>query len=230
MHKSMLIGLSILTISLPISLGACSSPSAGDDDTDTVGDDDTATGDDDTSSGDDDTNSGDDDTSSGDDDTSSGDDDTSSGDDDTSSSASNDTTDAIWAEIGGDAQGYRSYAQFPNATDPMDSASHNSVVEAYINDVVATAMNETWTGSLPDGALIVKESWSTWDDVGGTPAGITVMKKIDGFDPENANWYWVNFGGDGSVSASGKVDGCVSCHAIAADNDYVYLYDFSGGS
>ncbi|HEV7263578.1 MAG TPA: cytochrome P460 family protein [Falsiroseomonas sp.] len=53
----------------------------------------------------------------------------------------------------------------------------------------------------------------------------TVMFRREGYDPQNANWFWAKYNPDGSVDAAGKVDGCIGCHRNAAGGDYVYSYN-----
>jgi hypothetical protein len=63
------------------------------------------------------------------------------------------------------------------------------------------------------------------------------MKKIDGYDPENEDWFWVKYAPDGGVAegeggiplagrvAKGTSQGCIACHANAKGDDYVFAND-----
>lgn len=67
---------------------------------------------------------------------------------------------------------------------------------------------------------------------------ITIMyQREDGYDADNANWYWAKYQPDGSLAtnpngmelagrvAKGADQGCIACHQTAPGNDYIYTYD-----
>ena len=67
---------------------------------------------------------------------------------------------------------------------------------------------------------------------------VTVMfKREKGYDPENADWFWVKYQVDGSLHvneedvplagrvAKGKRQGCIACHKLAPGNDLVYNHN-----
>lgn len=67
-------------------------------------------------------------------------------------------------------------------------------------------------------------------------AAITIMVKREaGYDPDNQNWFWAKYETDGSISkndkdmalagrvAKGMDMGCIACHKVADDNDYVFI-------
>lgn len=119
----------------------------------------------------------------------------------------------LWAEI----DGYDGWAMPEGWTDtPVLSGGHSgSYVVAYYNSTLAA-----WdvTGDAPEGSIAVKESF---DDVEGTTlSGLTVMKKIAGYDADANDWFWASFAADGTVGSAGKVEMCSGCHASAAQ-DYV---------
>ena len=64
---------------------------------------------------------------------------------------------------------------------------------------------------------------------------VTVMfRRESGYDPDNANWFWVKFKPDGSLHtnpkgmqlagrvAKGMNAGCIACHQGAPGGDYVF--------
>ena len=63
------------------------------------------------------------------------------------------------------------------------------------------------------------------------------MKKVQGYDPENADWFWVKFGPKGDVMknpkdmylagrvAKGMPKGCIACHSDADGNDFLFIND-----
>ncbi len=120
----------------------------------------------------------------------------------------------LWAEI----DGYEEWALPEGWTEtPTLSDSHmGAYVVAYLNDTLAG-----WDGSdtAPDGSISVKQAYD--DDAGTTLTGLTVMKKIAGYDEATSDWFWASYSSDGAVGSAGKVEMCSDCHA-SAPADYVY--------
>lgn len=121
---------------------------------------------------------------------------------------------------------YVEWAQFPEADGIISSAlPHGPLARVHINGPVEAAL-DNFGGQLPDGSIIVKESFDENMDESGD--SITVMWKVAGFDPENNDWFWARFAFDGTIVAEGNVSGCVNCHGFPEPraNDFVYLHDF----
>tara|TARA_Y100000748_G_scaffold302716_1_gene305598 strand:+ start:1713 stop:2189 length:477 start_codon:yes stop_codon:yes gene_type:complete len=120
----------------------------------------------------------------------------------------------IWVEI----QGYETWDQNPEllGIQPGDSP-HGEYVQIWINDVAKEFFNaERDDDLLPDGSIIVKEGYS--DQNGSNMNKITIMKKINSFDPDNNDWFWANYNENGSLGGkSGKVSSCYSCHVSGKD-------------
>ena len=70
---------------------------------------------------------------------------------------------------------------------------------------------------MPNGAIIVKENY-TPDQVFEL---VTVMYRVQGYNPDNNDWFWAKVKVDGSVDAESQVRGCQSCHGQGKDNDFV---------
>ncbi len=96
------------------------------------------------------------------------------------------------------------------------SEPHGMLLTTRLNPTAFAALNSK-SGSMPDGAIIVKENY--------TPEGVfdatTLMYKREGYNPEHKDWFWAKVGADGAVQAEGKVAGCIACHSGGRDNDYV---------
>ncbi len=73
-------------------------------------------------------------------------------------------------------------------------------------------------GVFDNGAIIVKENYMP----DKTLDSVTVMYKVQGYNPKAGDWFWAKYKPDGTVEAAGKVKGCINCHSIKADNDWVY--------
>ena len=67
---------------------------------------------------------------------------------------------------------------------------------------------------------------------------VTVMfKREEGYDPDNADWFWVKYQADGGLHANaegvplagrvakGKRQGCIACHKLAPGKDLVYNHN-----
>ena len=67
---------------------------------------------------------------------------------------------------------------------------------------------------------------------------VTIMvKREDGYDPDNNNWFWVKYSAGGEILkndkgmalagrvAKGMNTGCIACHSGAEGNDYVFFND-----
>ena len=93
---------------------------------------------------------------------------------------------------------------------------HGALFTSYLNPIAFDALKDL-AGSIPNGGIIVKENY-TPDAVFDL---ITLMYKVDGFDPENNDWFWAKIGAAGDVQAEGKVAGCQACHGVGRENDFV---------
>lgn len=72
------------------------------------------------------------------------------------------------------------------------------------------------------GTIEVKESF----DADKKLKNVTVQYKVEGYNPEDGDWYWALYAPDGTVKKAGKISGCIGCHAGAKDNDYVMVHKF----
>lgn len=103
---------------------------------------------------------------------------------------------------------------------------HGALLRTFGNETAVSHTDE-----LPPGSIIVKENYKPNKEL----AAITVMKKVEEYDPENQNWFWVKYNPDGSVAEakgkklSGKVGSCIGCHGSAGGDDYVYTNDEEEG-
>jgi hypothetical protein len=94
---------------------------------------------------------------------------------------------------------------------------HGMLLTTYLNQAAVEALNNK-AGSMPDGAIIVKENYMP----DGTYDAMTVMYKVPGYNPDHNNWFFTKIGADGAVQAEGRVEGCQACHSAQRENDYIY--------
>ena len=125
---------------------------------------------------------------------------------------------SLWKRIKVDAP-YGDWAFWPGHEGAREGqAPHGPYHRIYVNaDLFAGLPSPARTA--PEGSIIVKENMNADRKV----TAITLMAKIKGFDPANGDWFWARYDPEGKPSASGKVNGCINCHAGMKDNDYVIV-------
>ena len=94
---------------------------------------------------------------------------------------------------------------------------HGAYLKVYANSVALKAAREG--KPMPDGAIIVKENYGK-DKT--TLMALTPMYRIKGYNPDGGDWYWAKYGADGNVQTAGKVEGCIQCHSVRKDNDWIF--------
>jgi hypothetical protein len=99
---------------------------------------------------------------------------------------------------------------------------HGMLLTTYVNGPALDALTNK-TGTMPAGAIVVKENYMPDSML----AAVTIMYKVDGYNPDFGNWFFVKRLADGTVEAQGRVGGCQGCHAQQADNDYLFTGSLS---
>jgi len=94
---------------------------------------------------------------------------------------------------------------------------HGALLTTYVNDIALTGIKNK-VGTLPVGSMIVKENYMPNKMLGA----VTVMYRVDGYDPNGGDWFWAKYKADGSIAKEGKVNGCINCHAAVINNDWVF--------
>lgn len=104
---------------------------------------------------------------------------------------------------------------------------HETFLTTYVNATAHEAIVKT-EGKMPPGAIIIKENYLPDKNI----TSITVMYKIEGFDPNAFDWFWVKFAPNGkvvteekdgkTVTLAGKVASCIECHGKQTSNDYIF--------
>jgi hypothetical protein len=100
---------------------------------------------------------------------------------------------------------------------------------------VRYCVNDKGMGGIdnpPDGSIFVKEQF----DGDKRFINLTVMKKIDGYDPDNGDWYWAITDEPRRVTNAGKFDTswtsfCISCHREGdGGGDLLFVNDEAVGA
>ena len=135
---------------------------------------------------------------------------------------------------------YTQWQSWPTTADNPDDfsgflasgAPHGNTVRIFVNDRALNAIGrDNFDGMLPPGSLVVKENYGGTPDAPGDLAALTVMYKVDGFNPDAGDWFWLKTPGDGSaVDAQGAVEGCINCHGQDGNSDYLLRYNLPMGS
>ncbi len=104
---------------------------------------------------------------------------------------------------------------------------HGALLTTYVNDAAYDAIVNK-KATLPAGSILVKENYMPDKKLGA----ITIMKKIDGFNPGAGDWFWAKLTGEGkpitvekdgkTMTLAGKVPGCIGCHTAQAANDFLF--------
>ena len=76
---------------------------------------------------------------------------------------------------------------------------------------------ETRNGTMPVGAMIIKDNFSAEGDLVAT----TLMYKRGSEQSDASGWFWMKWQPDNTIDAAGPVEGCRSCHGMAQDNDFI---------
>jgi hypothetical protein len=93
---------------------------------------------------------------------------------------------------------------------------HGVLLTTYVNDAALAAI-EGKQGKLPAGSLIVKENYGPDKNL----MALTIMYRVEGYNPDAGDWFWLKYLPDGTVEAEGKVEACIACHGTKKDNDYI---------
>ena len=99
------------------------------------------------------------------------------------------------------------------------NAPHGAIIRTFLSGHGVHNIQDTDKGTFDNGIFIVKENFMP----DTTLAAITVMYKVEGFNPDAADWFWAKYQPNGTVDAAGIPKGCVTCHGAKADNDYIML-------
>ncbi len=97
-------------------------------------------------------------------------------------------------------------------------APHGPWHKVYVND---KALNSS-KAPVHYGAIEVKENYDNSKKL----KVITVMYKVKGYNPAAGDWFWVKYRLNGKADKFGKPKGCIRCHGVRADNDYISVHEF----
>lgn len=124
----------------------------------------------------------------------------------------------LWERITEEAD-YHTYQFWPGHEGlSPGQAPHGVFHKVYVNRPLYQALPRE-DKTAPNGSIIVKENYSADEEL----MAITVMAKVESFDPEHGDWFWAKYAPDGEIGAEGAVGGCIDCHAGMESNDYIII-------
>ena len=94
---------------------------------------------------------------------------------------------------------------------------HGMLLTTYLNPAALDGLLSK-EGSMPDGAIIVKENYTAKGELQAN----MVMYKKSGYNPEHNDWFWLKVLAEGTVEEEGRVEGCQVCHGQVKVNDYIW--------
>lgn len=115
---------------------------------------------------------------------------------------------------------YINYGYFNNQEGMLPGQSPHGVLhKIYVNRELLESIPVSET--VPNGSIIIKENYTPDRELDK----ITVMAKIEGYNPEHNDWFWAAYSSEGEVLVEGTPGGCISCHQGMKSNDYIIVED-----
>jgi hypothetical protein len=128
----------------------------------------------------------------------------------------------------------------------LQSMGFNSTAsKLYMGGPPHGKVREVLEGKIDGNLVVVKRNYRgkdmTIDKVAADRskylASITVMAKRPGYDPADADWFWVKYAPNGKILsnpkgmklagkvAKGMPKGCIACHSAASGGDFLFIQD-----
>lgn len=124
---------------------------------------------------------------------------------------------ALWAYIAKDFP-YTQWSEWPDHQGMQPGrAPHGSFNRVYVNDQLKSSTQ----APVQYGSIEVKENYADNKEL----KSITVMYKIEGYNPQDGDWFWAVYSPDGKTLEAGKIDSCIGCHGTRAKNDFIIVHD-----
>ncbi|MYC30536.1 MAG: hypothetical protein F4X65_10690, partial [Chloroflexi bacterium] len=99
----------------------------------------------------------------------------------------------------------------------VSDGGHSKVLSTYVNQPALAAITGK-KGAMSPNAIVVKENYTIEKEF----QALTVMYKVEDYDPENNDWFYLKVLPDGTVSHEGRHEGCQTCHRVRASNDFIW--------
>jgi hypothetical protein len=99
---------------------------------------------------------------------------------------------------------------------------HGALLTVYVNDRALKSIKDM--KGMANNSIIVKENYAPNKQL----MAITVMYKVEGYNPEGGDWFWVKYAADLDILAEGTIKDCLACHGTVKDNDYIFTGKVTG--
>ena len=96
---------------------------------------------------------------------------------------------------------------------------HGAYLRLYGNDIAIVSAKEAEDLPMPNGAILIMEDFAK-DKT--TLLSLTVMYKVEGYNPQEGDWFWASYNSHGQAAESGKVQSCMECHRAQSLHDWRY--------
>ncbi len=116
---------------------------------------------------------------------------------------------------------YQNWELWPGTEELYEGTEpHGVLLTTYVNKPALKGIKKgKLEQGMPQGSIIVKENYSPEEEL----VSVTSMYKVEGFNPEVGDWFWVNHTPDEEIDAAGKVQGCIDCHSQVENRDYLFI-------
>lgn len=101
---------------------------------------------------------------------------------------------------------------------------HGDFITTYVSNTSLSSI-ENKEGNMSAGSIIVNNNYDDNKEL----VAITAMYKVDGYDPEHNDWFWVRYSPDGTIEAEGMIEECNTCHGMKKSNDYIFASKLTAG-
>ena len=110
----------------------------------------------------------------------------------------------------------QSYAQVRQCRAPGEHSGLNGFT-VWVNHTGGESFGAIWqtppsVKALVDGAIVVKELYTSQDCEPSSVDHWVAMRKETGFDPAHGDWHWQEVSPAGDVISDGAVATCSTCH------------------
>lgn len=105
---------------------------------------------------------------------------------------------------------------------------HGNTIRLFVNDVALAGLDSLEVmryPTLPAGSMIVLENYAGTFENPGDLVSLSIMYKIEGFNPDGNDWFWVQADmPDNLIRFDGAAEFCQVCHENYGENDYIQSY------
>lgn len=125
----------------------------------------------------------------------------------------------VWQRITEESD-FRNYPYWPgHEGEHPGQAPHGNFHTIFINPRLEQALPLP-DKTAPPGSIIVKSNC----DIDKKNEVLTIMVKVEGYDPEHGDWFWMKSDPEGNIAVEGKVGACITCHSVVKSNDFIFIH------